>query len=433
MRGWMKPIVLGLALALPLTGCTTPAPEDLGNTAILVIDNFQPVPQRSSDRTAGANCAYSPEDVNVVGDQGAGDELPDGVSHGDAVYSLLTRQLDDAPGLSRRTTPRARKEYGLDGKNTGEITTWNYRGREMVLVALDHNQSTTGEIAGRIREVTDAMQASDARIQRFVLNMSFVIAPCNVPQWLQDTGQFNAEQLIAYYQSILRAHPGLTRFQKALDELVRDSGRDDRLLRQDPDDALETLWRRTAVSSFYESVGRSNESQLRERISNDPLKDVVQNDMNTEQRQVIPVAAAGNGVLTLTDTSPRPMRVRFDFPFAPGLWDSVVSVSASEKNAGGRAPYSNSAEVIMDGRHTMGAAALQGTSFAAPRLAVRQALYLLTGGRANCQGNRPALGYTNSDLPSQLWRDLPLNTAVAGHCADFTIRVTQADASPGKS
>jgi hypothetical protein len=111
--------------------------------------------------------------------------------------------------------------------------------------------------------------------------------------------------------------------------------------------------------------------------------------------------------------------VPFSFPFAPALWNPVGSVSVSDVEPQQRAFYSNGGEVIMDGNWMVGSAAVQGTSFAAPRLAVRHAFHLLTGGEPVCQGHVPVLGYTNSELPGQSWNNLPVASAAAAHCRDF--------------
>ncbi len=427
------------AILLAAVGCTISVPvpppaSEIDNVAILVIDNFQALPATPPNVAPSANCPYSPEDVNVVGDQGAGDDLPDGESHGKAVFTLLEQQLNAVAGLTA-TAPRAKSEYGLDGHpGIGELKAWTHEGKEVLLVGVDHDRTTTGDIADRVLSLADAMQASKVKFTRFVLNLSFVIAPCNVAAWLKDIGMLNIDEIIANYRALIDAHPGLRRFQAALDELVRDPRRDERILLADPGDELETLRRRAAVSLFYEQILKQNETQVRLRTFGDPLKRTFDDSLNTKERRVIPVGAAGNGVLVKDDLSPRIRRVRFAFPFAPAIWNPVVSASASDKAQSPRAAYSNSGEVLMDGNWVTGPARLQGTSFAAPRLALRQAVYLFTGGAVPCDGKIPPLGYTDSDLTGQIWNDLTLEVAAATHCRDFTRRVIRpAAASPGAS
>ena len=390
------------------------------NAAVIVIDNFQGVPAAPAKFASTANCPYAPEDVNVVGDQGAGDDLPEGVSHGSVVYSLLERQLDTTPGL-RRAPTRPRADYGIGATGIVGATAWDYHGTDVILVAMDHDHSTTGEIAGRLRSLTEAMQASTVGFKRFVLNMSFVIAPCNVPQWLDSIGRFSVEETLEAYQALIDGNPGLSRFQAALDDLARDVlGRRDRILRGDPGDPLSVIRRRVAISEFYGQIAGQNWPPVRARLAEDPLRTTLMKDVAVAPRRVIPVGAAGNGVLLMLDDRLR--RIRFDFPFAPALWNSVVSASASDGEQGPRAGYSNSGEVMLDGNEVYGNAFLQGTSFATPRLSARQAAYLLTGGVSGCNGYLPTLGYANSDQAGATWNNLTLNAAASAYCPDFFAR-----------
>jgi len=79
--------------------------------------------------------------------------------------------------------------------------------------------------------------------------------------------------------------------------------------------------------------------------------------------------------------------VGLPFPFAPALWDFVVSVSSV-------GPHLNSGEVTLPG----GGPAMEpnhfGTSFAAPRMSALEAMYLLKTGLTNCGASQnPPLGY----------------------------------------
>ncbi len=113
------------------------------------------------------------------------------------------------------------------------------------------------------------------------------------------------------------------------------------------------------------------------------------------------------------------MRKQLPFPFAPGLWNPVVSTSASDEDPQTRADYSNSGEVLLDGRTSAGTTNVHGTSFAAPRLSAQEAVYLFTGGETTCASNIPPLGYTNSDLGGQTWQNLEVAAAAAGYCPAF--------------
>src|SRR5262249_3081833 len=136
---------------------------------------------------------------------------------------------------------------------------------------------------------------------------------------------------------------------------------------------------------------------------------------------VVPVGAAGNGLLVFDGA--QLVRTHFVFPFAPALWDPVVSASALG-DAGRLAGYSNDGEVALPGptwgeRPDGSVAAVHGTSFAAPRLSASVALHLLAGGASPCDGHTPVLGYTNSNLTGQHWDDLPLGVAAKTYCTVY--------------
>jgi hypothetical protein len=412
-----------LAAVLGALGCnaSASAAEDVDNVAVIVIDNFQVVPAVPVEFGQSANCPYQPEDVNVIGDQGAGDDLPPGVAHGKVVYSLLARQLTNTAGMVPMI-PRPKAEYGVDQPGIMDVTAWSYHDSEVVLVGMDHDRSTTGDIAWRLRSLAESLQLSKVGFDRIVLNMSFVIAPCNVPQWLDGMGRFDVDATLDAYQKLIDGQPGLAMFQAALDDLVADvPGRRDRILRADPTDGLAVIRRRVAVSEFYGEIVKQNPTAVRDRIDNDPLRYVLLEQMNTAGRRVIPVGAAGNGVLLAASRAEPLRRIRFTFPFAPAIWNSVVSASASGTK-GLMTTYSNYGEVLLDGRELVGSTQVQGTSFAAPRLSARQAAYLLTGGVADCNGNLPTLGYANSDAVTTSWNNLNINTAITVHCPDFIAR-----------
>src|SRR5262245_47479480 len=116
---------------------------------------------------------------------------------------------------------------------------------------------------------------------------------------------------------------------------------------------------------------------------------------------LVAVGAAGNGLRQLTTGADGTTTVQqltaLPFPFAPAIWNDVVSASASTSDSpsGGHAVlmgYSNRGEVALEGSSRR--ADVQGTSFAAPRLTAWEAIYLLNGGRFACDTYRPPLGYT---------------------------------------
>jgi hypothetical protein len=297
---------------------------------------------------------------------------------------------------------------------------WKYGGHEVTLFGLNSNGVTTGELAPRIESLVGALRAGPRHITRVVLNMSFVIVPCNVPAWLDSIGLFDGAGILAAYQALIAGHPELGELHRALDALAGadPAERDDRLRAPRRDDPLLSLRPQRAVSEFYGTTGATLplSQQVRARLDNDPLQPILVT--LARSGPVAPVGAAGNGTRSLD--AGRWVHIRYEFPFAPALWDSVVSASGGEA-AGPRAAYSNSGEVVLDGNSRValrdgGEAPVHGSSFAAPRLSASLAIYLLRGGPSPCEGHLPALGYTNSELDGQHWDDLSLDTASTRYC-----------------
>jgi hypothetical protein len=88
----------------------------------------------------------------------------------------------------------------------------------------------------------------------------------------------------------------------------------------------------------------------------------------------IPVAAAGN----LNPAIAASHTGAVEFPYAPALWDSVLSVSATDAQE----YVAKTGEVAMQGNlevelRSGTVKTIEGTSFAAPRLAVWAAIYLM--------------------------------------------------------
>jgi hypothetical protein len=133
---------------------------------------------------------------------------------------------------------------------------------------------------------------------------------------------------------------------------------------------------------------------------------------------VIPIASAGNEGR--------------NFPYAPGLWPTVVSISAEYTGyetcstpAGASkkpSPLSNNGEVAKNGMFECHA----GTSFAAPRLSMEAALYLLAGGNVVCTGtlldNQKPEGISTTSSPPLAhlpWDNLERRVASVRYCEDF--------------
>jgi hypothetical protein len=245
----------------------------------------------------------------------------------------------------------------------------------ITLVKVDIQGVTTDEVASRVQ---DAMDANPADF--YVVNMSFAIIPCDYIQAFAD-----------YASQLLEA-------QKA-----KDSNR------------YHSLFKRSVI--FYNDTVFPVMSKKAQEVQNlDPLQEFFAAHSTT----VVPVASAGNFGL--------------DFPFWPGAWGEVVSVSAStgdgfypsaawdkktdtplltaESDQPGKTQrISNYGEIMMPGEYTSESGDVLGTSFAAPRLSLAMASYLAQVGGDSCRKSdgSPALAYGD-------WDNLTLQEAAQQYC-----------------
>jgi hypothetical protein len=244
------------------------------------------------------------------------------------------------------------------------------------LVQVDIQGMTTDVAAAQIAAALDATDADF-----YVLNMSFAIIPCDYVQAFAD---YQTQLLSAENAKDLKKHRDL--FQRAV--------------------------------IFYNGTVYPAMSQRAQTEQNlDPLQTLFV-DWGAN---VIPVASAGNFGL--------------DFPFWPGTWGQVVSVSGSTGDGfytgsawdkkkddpllkadvtmpNKNSRISNYGEVMMPGEYNSEAAGLvSGTSFAAPRLSVALALYVSQVGSGMCRNDEdgPGLAYGS-------WDNLTLVQAVQEYC-----------------
>ncbi len=217
----------------------------------------------------------------------------------------------------------------------------------------------------------------------YIINMSFAIIPC---EYLQAFAQYEAQ---------------LTDSRKAKDE-----------------NRYRNLFQRAVI--FYNNTVFPAMSRRAQNLQDlDPLQTL----FASLGDRAIPVAAAGNFGL--------------DFPFWPGAWNQVVSVSASKgqgfhaspawdkksdaplldaevERPGKKKRISNYGEVMMPGEYGSPSGAVSGTSFAAPRLSATLALYLSAVGPDNCRNANggPALAYGD-------WDNLALQQAAQQYCPNL--------------
>src|SRR5262249_50166166 len=199
-----RPAAALATVALILTGCSTTEPvlatpdtsrtvlngasfsAAPGSVAVLAIDDFGgDGTTPPTDKTI--NCAYP---TGTYGSKGGGGGLPPGMLHGEAVfnelYGLFTK------GLNSSSTPYAFGDLPANVvKKPVEI--WSHPNTKtqappnIMLVSVDSANFDTRKIADRIESVITTLEKRHG-VERFVLNMSFVIAPCDVEDWLKQIG-----------------------------------------------------------------------------------------------------------------------------------------------------------------------------------------------------------------------------------------------------
>jgi hypothetical protein len=410
--GSLAALLVLSSVALFACNGTTPRPDAQPGVAILVVDDFGF--GKSQDEKVGAkneNCTIG---ANEVGSNGAGDDTPSMYTHGELVYNVAKDQLktmlgNPAPATvttSPRPTPlpsplpASPSPLPSPLPPTETAAEWTAKdGRPVRLVAVHAFRYKTADVLGGLQsQITDL--AKTGRFNRFVVNLSFVVIPCDVVAWL---GEGDANDLFNAYDALLSKDPalrkGLTAFVTADGQLDPRRARavapaqtlTDTILK---DDTLAQL-RPYLAGAFYRLlVGRSlafsdqNNGTPLMAVYADPAGKtfgsfVSRGVAGGNSIKVIPVGAAGNGVKY---GSP-PMFVGLPFPFAPALWDFVVSVSSD-------GPHLNSGEVKLPGDGPKMEPGHFGTSFAAPRLSAMEAMYLLKTGLSDCgAGQTPPLGY----------------------------------------
>ncbi len=421
------PLVAMLITAGPVAGTDDLTPADV---AVIVLDDFSPgIDPAAHD--ANANCANTGRGANEIETSGGGGGLPEGFSHGRAVYETLRRSLQDT-GF----TFTAPVDIPRDPLVPDFLTDWRHPGlgQRLLLLGMDTAGFDTGRIAADLQGTLAYLRTAFG-VTRFVLNMSFVITPCDVPGWLAAKGSpLSDTELIAAYHRLVDRNPDADSLHRRIDELASSLLADTLAERLHRDRELREITQRVATNTFYELWTARTVKQLMQlqdlpALAYDRVTalDPLQSFLATRpfDAGVTSVGAAGNGVHAKTGHL-----IRINYPFAPAIWNTVVSTSALE--SGQRAGYSNSGEVILDGSATLPVAAtaaargVHGTSFAAPRLSARHALHLMRGHPTTCAApgkaeHLPPLGYTDitAETETPQWNNLTLAAAVTTHCPPF--------------
>jgi hypothetical protein len=320
-----------------------------------------------------------------------------GLSHGDVVFDTIVNEIVNEIGRSPdltdpvQITPDKYQDAAVilvvdNFKKPLAATDPDllsrmalYQNENLLIAGVDIGSFEIDQVIHNVQTAISNFVSDLANpiVKRFVINMSFALVPCN--DVLQET-------LRDYRDGVNTDFADLSMNLSALIAATYGSGHTR---------AVEL----TYVSDFSDftkclSAYSDNRTCGQLELPGDTV--------------IILVGAAGNS--------------GYNFPFAPALWEQVVSVSASD-TAGNKASYSNTGEVMMPG--TTSHVDVVGTSFASPRLALYEAEYLLAnpGQGIECQGNAgilasPPLGYIPEagNWESGLNTDLPLDEARAEYC-----------------
>lgn len=399
MVSMVRPLVAaaGTCLAAFLSRMAAGEPNaegEPGPVAILVLDDFGLC--ETVEAAADGNCTKLADGQvfaaggAVFAAEGAGlvdisQETGARLAHGDLVWKKFRDVLGQIGGAQEQ--PDKLPAYGVAWMPRESV--WHVGGQELRVVAVNAASFNTDVIRDRIRD--SLILLKDKGFKRFVLNMSFAIMPCTELEEEVYTRMVNEELA-------------------DLKRVLQESGLDD-------DQVEEALKGLVETRDFYlpprqEGPYGEEKPQLPRRIleelAGDPLRQFFQEPQpELAGLEIINVAAAGNAAL--------------GYPYAPALWENVLSVSAPD----GEKRYANRGEVIAgdvvaitnrDGNPVQ----VPGTSFAAPEVSVRAALYLARGGKATCPGGEktttPPLAYAPETGP---WDNLTLSSARVKFCHNF--------------
>ncbi len=441
------------------TGEDTSAPATPEKTvAIFVVDKFaaevevddENIEAMESVYPTGEGCVIDPDGSGYKSGGGGGPE------HGRLVWSTITETLVNTYGAGLVNGPDnaalwdfvATPANVTVAKAAGEFDAisqrWEVPGYGHVrLIPVDIGDFDTATVSSGIEETFADLDRYGDNISQAVLNLSWVIIPkgeCQQPQDIDEYRNLVCEAVADDEEAQIEL---LEDIKITLNELGL------------PGDSLDTVCEENffansavRVASYpfllhrqfaelepdsYVEIGTAEPTgplgQLLTRCAlGDGCSETVQH--------VISIGAAGNR--------------GWGFPMMPAQWNSVVSVSAEEGLGQDPAQCetddifcSNKAEITISGAHPFEAALIadtargcvpgfdcelyedevKGSSYAAPRLSVLAALYLLNGGENPCADTssiHPPLGYMPEEEPAAAtWEDLDVATAAAKYCAAF--------------
>lgn len=383
------------------------------------------------------NCVVRPDGQTYATGGVMYDDLSDvhDRPHGELVYDVLAHELIE--NLLSTIDPENAPHHPSDAlsKYATDEYPWMYKmeeldlaGHRLLLVAIDTENYNTLEIRNRIDTSISYFSKLENPFTRFVINMSFAVLPCQMSQDYHELMNYSdleelrtgLEHNVAKYNVAFSSDDfglfldnwqdksfvarrfilplGYNIFRYGLEKnLDFSSG----LEFNSPEGNWQGQFTNDALCNFLKECNHHTINNATELTDSENLEDII----------VYPVAAAGNGGESSVD-----------FPFAPAMFDGVVSVGAVKDEVSdpkdAKIYYSNPGEILMDGKYIDGKG--KGTSFAAPRFSARAAIYLYNDGvgvATDQEGNviRPTLGYAgfNGEWKnyrySDFWNDENLN------------------------
>ncbi|MEO8608086.1 MAG: hypothetical protein ABI690_09405 [Chloroflexota bacterium] len=394
--------------------------------------------------------------------------------HGRIVYNEMEGLLRNQGAQLQQVVPGT-QQFSVDWIR--DVGQWQLPEGNIVLVAVDTNDYATDAITTRIQQ-TIAMLDQDMGISKFVLNMSFAIVPCddveNTEKAYQEMlgsdfpgfeklfddlvnqGIDPATAIITaantkdtngalvypdFFKQVAAKQPDVMKsvFSNCYPAFTGDELKDganngnggtvdrppadlatatltpDLSAAQTASKATPTLTPTTGAEQTAEATVESrqqgNNNQAIPKIcvdTQDPLAGELTalNGLGLQSgrtAQVISIASAGN---------------RGDhYSFAPGYWDSVLSVSADYSGPENCPADQNLLQSNWGEVRTYGVTnCIPGTSFAAPRASAEAALYLLRGGSTSCSGS---IGNSSPPMAHSGFDNLTRQDASDAYCQDF--------------
>lgn len=364
-------IVSILAFLLIAAPVLTASPRSVSaqglNVVLLVVDDFTGLKVeevREEQLVAGENCAINIRGQGFAVRGASADTAKIDVPHGNVVYSQIE-----------------------------ELWTQAGSPANIKLVKVDTAGLTTDAIAESIRTAV----ANEPQANYFVINMSFVMIPCEYVETV-----LTLDNQLAQTRSTrngVQTQAALQTSRAYIEQTV-----------------APVITERMETIETTEATGAA--------VEIDPLQALFR-ELGS---RAVPVASAGNFAL--------------NYPFFPAAWDEVISVSASNGlgdkpispwNPGDNRPLltirsvsdrttlsrnvleqlvSNYGEIMIPGEYAYpNVGTVIGTSFAAPRMSFLMAVYLANVGETQCRqaDGTPALAY-------RAWSNLTLAQAAELYC-----------------